>query len=405
VAAPGGVSVDAAALPRLLYIGDVSVADTMAGEALLYRLLQFYPPGKLSLICAVRPGMAMLPGVAYHHYGPMYPRLLHSRVAEEYVLWRAWRYYEVPAVIERIATLFKAQAVLSISHVSGWLAAWQLSKNRRLPFHLIAHDDLVYSNRFPAWSRAWAERKFGEAYRDADSRFCISDAMEQIYRQRFGAPGQVIYPTYKREPESTAISSRAGHTASLVFGYGGSINSASDMDQLIAFARAVSARGHRLMVFSPQHDQLAARATAAGVSIDTRVPVHSAELATRLRAEADCLLLPQSMIDADRTLVATAFPTKWSDYSMLGLPVIVWAPPGSSSERFVREHPGCAELVVSNDSADLERAIVQIESGPEHRRRLAEMLLRVGREAFSPDAAWHKFSATIAGRGRARAGA
>src|SRR5690242_11386679 len=104
MAAAGGVSVDAAALPRLLYIGDVSVADTMAGEALLFRLLQFYPPDKLALICGVRGDMPRLPGVAYHHWGPAFPRLLYSRVAEEYILWRAWRYYEVPAHIARIAT-------------------------------------------------------------------------------------------------------------------------------------------------------------------------------------------------------------------------------------------------------------------------------------------------------------
>ena len=82
---------DDAALPRLLYVGDVSVADTMAGEALLFRLLQFYPAGKLALICGTRPGMPVLPGVRYHHWGPAFPRLLHSRVSEEYVLWRAWR--------------------------------------------------------------------------------------------------------------------------------------------------------------------------------------------------------------------------------------------------------------------------------------------------------------------------
>jgi hypothetical protein len=112
---------------------------------------------------------------------------LYSRGAEEYILWRAWRYYEVPAAIARIATLFKPEAILTISHVSGWLAAWQLAQQRRIPFHVIAHDDFVYSSRFPKWSRAWAERKFAEAYRAAASRFCISDTMADTYQQRFGA--------------------------------------------------------------------------------------------------------------------------------------------------------------------------------------------------------------------------
>ena len=55
---------DDAALPRLLYIGDVAVADTMGGPALLYRLLQFYPAHKLTVVCALEPGMPVLPGVA-----------------------------------------------------------------------------------------------------------------------------------------------------------------------------------------------------------------------------------------------------------------------------------------------------------------------------------------------------
>ena len=68
-------------LPRLLYIGDVTVADTLAGEALLFRLLQSYPPDKLALVCGVRPDAPLLPGVAYHHHGPAFPRLLYSRIA------------------------------------------------------------------------------------------------------------------------------------------------------------------------------------------------------------------------------------------------------------------------------------------------------------------------------------
>jgi glycosyltransferase involved in cell wall biosynthesis len=400
VAAPGLVSPALNALPRLLYIGDVSVTDTVAGAALLYRLLQFYPADQLAVVAPLRPGAPTLPGVAYHEWPAMFPRLFHSRFAPPYQLWRARRYYEVPPAIARVATLFRPEAILSVSHLAAWLGAWQLAQQRRLPFHLIAHDDQVYSHHFPKWSRGWAERKFGQAYRDAVGRFCISDTMADLYQQRFGAAAQVIYPTYKADRVAPQIGPRVGRDAtSLVFGYGGSINSASDMDQLIAFGRAVTARGHRLVVFSPQHHQIAARASLAAVSLDTRAPIHSEELSAYFRAEADCLVLPQSLAAADATLVATAFPSKWSDYSMAGLPVIVWAPPGSSSERFVREHPGCAELVTTTDPADLERAISTIERSPEHRRRLAETLVTVGRDAFSPHDAWAKFSATLCGAG------
>ncbi|HEX8028521.1 MAG TPA: glycosyltransferase, partial [Vicinamibacterales bacterium] len=285
MAATSSVGGGADALPRLLYIGDVSVADTMAGEALLYRLLQFYPPEKLSVICAVRPGMPKLPGVEYHHWGLAWPRLLHSRVAEEYVLWHAWRYYKVPAAIARIASTFKAEAILSISHVSAWLAAWQLSADRKLPLHLIAHDDFVYASRFPAWARPWATEKFGDAYRAAAGRYCISDTMAESYRQRFGVDARVIFPAHKGARDFGGVSTRLDSDGPLTFAYGGSINSATDLNQIIVFARAANARGHRLLAFTPQHALLAERARAASAAIETHAPIHSDELAARLRAE------------------------------------------------------------------------------------------------------------------------
>ncbi len=395
MAAPPGLIEPSGTLPRLLYIGDVSVADTMAGEALLFRLLQFYPPDRLAIICGVRPGMPMLPGVAYHHWGAAVPRLLHSRVAEEYILWRAWRYYEVPWPIASLATRFRPDAILTISHVSGWLGAWQLALRRRIPFHLIAHDDLAYVSRFPAWSRGWVGARFGEAYRAARSRLCISDTLAEVYERRFGAAGQVIYPTYKGG-QPRELSPRVSRTApGLTFAYGGSINSSSDLRQIVAFAGAAAARGHRLIAYTPQHAELARLAAAEGAALDARAPIHSDQLLTRFRDEADCLFLPQSLTPQDHGLVATAFPTKWADYATVGLPVLVWAPAHSSSARFVGMHPGCAELVTSTEIASVEAAIARLETSPAHRRHLAQALLRAGLDAFSPEAAWQKFQAAL----------
>jgi hypothetical protein len=118
-------------------------------------------------------------------------------------------------------------------------------------------------------------------------------------------------------------------------------------------------------------------------------------LKQHFRDEADCLLLPQSFDPQQRPWVATAFPSKWADYATLGLPVFVWAPPGSSSARFVDEHPGCAELVTSEDPAAVGAAIARLEGSETYRYGLALALLRVGAEIFSPRAAWQRFSDAI----------
>lgn len=378
-------------LPRLLYVGDVAVSDTYGGEALLYRLLRNYPPDRLAVICTIREGMSQLPGVAYHHWGPAIPRLIHSRVSAEYLLWRAWRYYEVPAAISHIATFFKPDAILSISHVSAWLAGWQLAVSRRVPLHLIVHDDYVFANRFPRWAQGWATRQFAEAYQQAAGRFCISPEMADAYQARFGVPAEVIYPTHNGHVQSSVSERVVRGGGAMTFAHAGSLNSPSDVEQVVSFAAAAAARGHRVISYSPQHTFLRDRATAENVVIDARAPVHSDELKSRLRDEVDCMVLPQSFASADADMVRTAFPTKWSDYTTLGVPLLIWSPTASSSARFVREHPGCAELVTAEDPAALSDAIKRLESSASYRRELAEGALRTGQDVFSPTAAWTTF--------------
>lgn len=375
-------------LPRLLYVGDVTVAHTSAGEALLYRLLQSYPADRLALICGVRPGVPLLPGAAYHHWGAAVPRLLHSRIAEEYILWRAWNYYKVPRAIANIATGFRPEAILTVSHVSAWLCAWQLAASRRIPLHMVVHDDYVYANRFPKWSQRWAESRFGDAYRSAAGRFCVSHTMADEYQRRFGVPGRVIYPTRDGAQPPAGVAPRLSRaTDSLAFAYGGSVNDEAQLNQVLTFARVAGSAGHRLIVYTPQHAVLTERVRNIP-SLDLRAPVPVAELPQRLRDEADCLFLPQSMEASDRALVATAFPTKWADYSNIGLPMIVWAPPWSSSARFVADNPGCAELVTTSDEADLASAMARMAASPADRIAAAGRLLTAGAAAFSPERAW-----------------
>jgi hypothetical protein len=379
-------------LPRLLYIGDVTVADTLAGEALLFRLLQSYPPDKLALVCGVRPDAPLLPGATYHHWGAAFPRLLYSRVGEEYILFRAWKYFEVPRRIAAIATLFRPDAILTISHVSGWLCAWQLAADRGVPLHIVAHDDLVYASRFPRWARSWAERKFGEAYRAARSRLCISEAMAEQYAGRFGAPGTVLYPTRGRGQQLfTTIAPRVSRTTStLTFAYAGSINSPEQFAQILAFAGAAGAGGHRVIAYTPQEPALRGRA-AAVPALDLRAPLLPGELPARLRDEADCLLLPQPFDDAERAVSAMSFPSKWVDYSGVGMPMLVWAPGWSVSADFAARHPGCVELVTSSDERAVAAAIERLAGAPDYRVRLAERVMALGAEAFAPETAWRTF--------------
>jgi hypothetical protein len=266
---------------------------------------------------------------------------------------------------------------------------------------MVVHDDFVYANRFPHWSRPWAERKFGDAYRAARTRLCISDAMAATYERRFGAAGVVIHPTRSSVAVAASIASRVRHGAPpLTFMYGGSINSPRQFEQIRAFSAAVAAAGHRTVVYTPQHESL--RGSAPGSSsigdvlverdgLQLHAPLSPAEFVRVAREEADCLVLPQPFDEAERATTSTSFPSKWVEYSAIGVPLIVWAPPWATSAQFAIDHTGCAEVVTTPDTTDLLHAIARLAASAAYRAELAEGLLAVGRQAFAPETAWRQF--------------
>jgi hypothetical protein len=384
-------------LPRLLYVGDVPVTNTFAGAALLYRLLAFYPADKLVIICAVTPGMKTLPGVRYYHWGARFPRLLQTRFSSLYCLWHLWRHKQMPSLITKVADTFQPEAVLSVSHVNAWLSAWRLSVDRSISFHLIVHDDYAFTQRLPKIARPWAERRFAEAYRGASSRFCISRAMAEVYRQRYDAPAEVMYPARDFATSSyDQIACRTTRaTMSLTFAYAGSIHGDSTFSQIISFARIAGELGHLLLVFTPQYIDLAARANAASVLLDARPPLPSEELSDRLRKEADCLVVVQSHHNAERLEISTLFPTKFADYCSTGLPIIVWAPVYSALVKFLEENADCAELVADANVEVVRLGIKRLAASPERRLQLSKNAMRIGRNCFSPERAWTLFKAAL----------
>jgi hypothetical protein len=389
---------DDGTLPRLLYIGDVPVSSTYGGATLLFRLLQNYPADRL-VVCAPVAGMeSPLAGVRYVAFDARWPGLFRTRLSTAYCAWISWRLSSVPNWSRELVREFRPAAVLTISQTSGWILAWQLALREDLPLFMLAHDDHVFYRHLPSSLQPWAQRSFGEAYRYSSSRFCISESMAMQYNQRYGVPADTLLPT--RDPQNPVFGEPAPQTLvakrALTFAFAGSIYGDAGVRQLADFAAAAAGIGHRLIVYSPQHSQLR-EMTAGAPGLHSRPPVASAELAARLREEADCLLVTGSFDPAHRDQVSTLFPSKVADYSAIGLPLLAWAPAYASIADFSNSHTGCMELVTDPDPSALAPAMTRLASMPNLRTGLANAILRLGMEMFSPDAAWRKFSSCLRG--------
>ena len=115
----------------------------------------------------------------------------------------------------------------------------------------------------------------------------------------------------------------------------------------------------------------------------------------RMRAEVDVLLVPMSFSQLHASNMKLSFPSKLTDYTAVGVPLLICGPAYSSAVRWARENAGVAEVVDVADPAELLAAVDRLARDPGHRFRLAAQALEVGERMFSHQAAWAVFTEAL----------
>ena len=394
------MTLPASNLPRLLYLGDVPVESSYHGSALIYRLLQNYPTDKLQIIEGnLRNSLPerRLAGVAYSSIKVGWPRPLHTRFTRwahlAYSFAARWR----TSAVEQALDGFQPEAVLTVAHDFLWLTAARYARKHSLPLHLICHDDWPRLALVPSASRRWQERKFGQVYRQAASRLCVSPYMAEEYERRYGAIGTVLYPAraanavcFKAPPERLSKNS-----APLTVAFAGTINSTGYVRALQTLAECLKKTSGRLLLYGPLTEVDAARAGLNRNNVKLCGMFSSVELINRLRTEVDVLFIPMSFSPNDRDYSALSFPSKLTDYTTAGLPLLIYGPDYCSAVRWSRENHGMAEVVTAESEIAVVSALERL-SQPEHRMTLAESALQKGNEFFSHASAERLFFSHLA---------
>ena len=160
-------------LPHLLYLGDVPVEVSYHGSALLYRLLQNYPPERLRVVEGnLRSSLVerRLIGVSYRTVKVGWARPLYTRFSRwahlSYSFAAPWR----AGAVRKTLGDFQPEAVLSVTHDLLWLTGACYAQNAALPLHLVGHGDLPTIAPVPERFRPWLNRDFGHAYRQSGWR-------------------------------------------------------------------------------------------------------------------------------------------------------------------------------------------------------------------------------------------
>jgi glycosyltransferase involved in cell wall biosynthesis len=300
--------------------------------------------------------------------------------------------------LEPILANFKPQAVLTVAHGISWITAAELARKHGLPLHLICHDEWAASTPTLPFMNGWLKQIFHTNYCAAVSRLCVSPYMVEIYERRHGVSGSVLYPSRAADAKVSAApperlrKSKRG----LVCAYAGSVNTTDYRRALRLLAESLEPFGGKLLIFAPskleQADEKHKNMLWQGL-------VRSEKLISRLREEADVLFLPMSFTADDRANMETSFPSKLTDYTAVGLPLLIYGPEYCSAVRWARENPGVAEVVEGMDASQLSRALGRLADNPQYLMNLGHRAIEAGERFFSPGKAWKVFQNALLGLG------
>lgn len=365
--------------PRLLYVGDVAVEASYHGSALLHRLLSDYPCDRLTVIETATESdpKRRLPSVNYISHPIGKARWLNTRF-HPYVA--AWFTHTAKSHAPKIAQSVNGagfESVLTVAQGFGWLAAANIASKRKVPLHLIVHDDWPRVADVAPQFRHWLDERFASAYRQAQSRLCVSPSMSRFYEERYGEPAQVIYPSRAADCHDfdTPPTHLTHNDKPFTIAFAGTINSNGYIDALTTLQNALKPVGGRLLVFGPNQFGL------NDPNTENCGLISSSQLLTRLREEAHALFVPMSFDKRDYSNMQMAFPSKLADYTATGLPLLIYGPAYCSAVVWARDNEGVAEVV--EDKTGLSNAINRLANDPSHRVALGKRALTVGREYFT----------------------
>lgn len=377
-------------LPRLLYLGDVPVESSYHGSALLYRLLQQYPADRLQIIegnLFAPQTTRRLAGVRHATMRVGQPRLLHSRLHHWYSRWLLHSAGRRARQVRGLLGEFAPDAVLTVGHGYSWRTAARFASDAALPLHLIIHDD--WPRLVGRLEQAAVDRAFGAVYRQAATRFCVSPGMADAFAQRYGAAGQVLLPSRAGDAvvfdgAAPQVTRSGGHRT---FVFAGTVNSPGYFHLLGQLATSLLRHDASLVIFGPL---TVAQAAANGLSqpnvrLGGLLPPDT--LLQRLRDSADVLFVPMSFAAGDRDNMRMGFPSKLTDYTAVGVPMLICGPSDCSAVRWASEHAETAEVVTSDDLVAIGAAVERLLFDPARRVSLARQAQRAGDRDFSATAA------------------
>jgi len=292
-----------------------------------------------------------------------------------------------------IARQKNAKALWVVAHGSELpitVELLQLCRDAHLPMHVTVHDDPAFA--VAAMSKKLrplvgrTDRQFGRVLRAARSVDVIGKGMQSRYRERYGIDSEVAHRAL-----DTVVDQRPNLDRRAVGLSVGILGNTYRYQQLPVLAEAVrlaamrvGAKGRVIVYGQSFGDRLRAEVDGK-IDVVVRGHVDEATAANQLSRDALVLYLNYPFTAAEKVLRETSFPTKLSTYVLCARPILVHAPPHSSTSELQLDEPAYARNWTDMNPARGADALSALWNAPDVESSFYLAAERTRRKYFDPE--------------------
>ena len=395
---------------KILYLSDVpAYGENRGGTVIIHRLLKNIPPEQLLIVETdyFKPDKDYnasypLPNVRYIKTTYPFISLRNTRFAHFYSLAmiRFGKFFFRKT--DRLIKCEKIGNIITVSHGFMYFIATAIAAKHNIPCYAIHHD--LYLNTVNLrinTARKFLTPLFAKSFSRNAMNFCVSPFMQRYYQERFSGKSIVLYPNRDAAAVTNYMKENKIQIQpvkeQLTFGYLGSINSKPIIELTREFANIIGQKGHQLYLLSNM-----SQAELDGIKFQyknvSRVPwIKTDHLIEYLCKHVDVLVLFQDYEPFVMEANAINFPSKLSDYTQTGLPILIIGPTKGSAYKFGEVNSNSFWYVAGDGTIDQEAlsAILNDLQDAAKRQEMGEAASKIGDELFSSSVANTLFTTKI----------
>jgi hypothetical protein len=385
--------------PRLLYVSDMVPGLPGGGEVMVYRHLhRLVQSGWVVTVSTPGAGQRPLPpghGLEIlplprrrFWWPPSKPRFPFTQRIRAYLWYRAMRADPAWAAA-------RPDCVLTVLWGPATLTAVLLARAWRVPLAVWVHD-LFRERDLPPRTQRDGERLTQTALGAAARVWAVSEELAAALAPAC-QPGTVRpLAAVPEEGAAPAGGWLPRFRAGPVIAHAGAFHS-YHVPYLAAVAAAAAKAGGSLLVLTPAANPALAELRATGAPFRHQVSFGSSAEALRfLSAEASALTIMYPLDPAAYRHPPLGFPSRLIEFSHLGLPILLAAPPGNPLVNWGRRHDW--PLILERaDWSELDALVARLGRESDW-RALSQRMSAIARQSCDPEMIHRQFIDELPGR-------